>query len=190
MEHTHILRAAVAGNDEALTVLVRTYHARVYRFGRRVCRDHFDAEDAVQEAFIKLSRRPDVQSDVTVLSWLLSVVRHACLRLMRPFLRQQRPALAALNSDDELVSSEEMSPEKLLECWQLVDGVHRAIASLPPDSRQVLILRDIEGLSGSEVSSMLDISEAAMKTRLHRARSMLRDRIESDAPPYTLDRRR
>jgi RNA polymerase sigma-70 factor (ECF subfamily) len=180
MEHTQILRDAVAGNDEALTLLVRTYHDRVYRFGRRVCRDHFDAEDAVQEAFIKLSRRPDVQSDATVFSWLMSVVRNTCLRLMRPFIRQQNPALAERHSDEAALSSEEISPEKLLERWQLIDGVHRAIATLPTDYRQVLILRDIEGLPGDEVSSMLNISEAAMKTRLHRARSMMRDRIQRD----------
>lgn len=180
MEHTQILEAAVAGSDEALTQLVRTYHDRVYQFGRTVCRDHADAQDAVQDAFLKLARRPDVQADVTVLSWLMTVVRNACLRLLRPFMRQQQRLAESPLAADAL-ASDEISPERLLQRWQLIDGVHRAVASLPLDYRRVLILRDIEGLSGHEVCSLLHISEAAMKTRLHRARAMMRVRVEHDA---------
>jgi RNA polymerase sigma-70 factor (ECF subfamily) len=174
MEHSRVLSAAIEGDDEALRALVRTYHDRVFRFGRRVCRDAFDAEDAVQEAFIKLAWRPDVQRDVTVLSWLMSVVRNACLRMMRKFSRHQLAARSHEIPGDEAGA---MSPEQWLERWQLVSAVHRAIAALPQTCREVLLLRDIEGLSGSEVASMLNISEAAMKIRLHRARTMLREQL-------------
>jgi RNA polymerase sigma-70 factor, ECF subfamily len=168
-----MLRDAVGGSDEALATLVRTYHDRVYRFGRGVCRDHFDADDAVQEAFIKLARRPDVQSDQGVLSWLMSVVRNTCLRMLRRFARSQ-PLLA----ERSLVRDESTpSPEVLLDRFQLVQEVHRAIASLPLEYRKVLILRDLEGLPGEEVAHMLHLTEAAMKTRLHRARHMLRERL-------------
>ena len=175
MEHTQILRDAMEGSDAALTALVRTYHDRVYRFGRGICRDQFDADDAVQEAFIKLAARPDVQRDVTVLSWLMTVVRNACLRMLRSF-RRSRPLLAegsALESD--LLT--ELSPEEMMERWQLIDEVHGAIAALPKIYRQVLLLRDIDGQSGEQVAQALRVSEAAMKTRLHRARQMMRDHL-------------
>src|SRR5438094_9765331 len=92
-DHQAILRAAAVGDDEALEALVRVYHDRVHRFGLRVCRDPFDADDAVQEAFVTLSRRPEVVRDPGALCWLMTVVMSACLRRLRP-LRRRRGLLA------------------------------------------------------------------------------------------------
>jgi RNA polymerase sigma-70 factor, ECF subfamily len=168
--------AAARGDDEALAVLVRAYHDRVYRFGVRVCRDRFDAQDAVQEAFSKLSRRPDVARDPSALSWLMSVVRHACQRMLRPFLRERR-ALGERTSDAnalESAPSEQLDPQQALERWELVRAVHAAIALLDRPSREVLVMRDLEGLSGAETCAALGLELATMKTRLHRARGQLR----------------
>jgi len=82
--HPSVLARAREGDADALDALVRAYHDRVYRFGLRACRSAFDADDAVQEAFIKLARRPDVAADPGALSWLMTVVRNACARLLRP----------------------------------------------------------------------------------------------------------
>lgn len=173
MEHSAVLRDAVGGSDEALATLIRVYHDRVYRFGRSVCRDHFDADDAVQEAFIKLARRPDVQRDQGVLSWLMSVVRNTCLRMLRRFARSQ-----PLLTERSLEHNESTPlPDALLDRFRLVQEVHHAIATLSLEYRKVLILRDLEGLPGEEVARMLQLTEAAMKTRLHRARQMLRERL-------------
>ena len=117
------LAAAASGDDEALAVLVRTYHDRVYRFGVRVCRDGYDADDAVQDAFAKLAKRPDVIHDPSVLSWLLTVVRNACRRMLRPFA-QTRRALGETLEDDEPLPSNDLDPEKALQRWQLVQAVH------------------------------------------------------------------
>ena len=178
MEHSAVLRDAVDGSDEALATLIRIYHDRVYRFGRSVCRDHFDADDAVQEAFVKLARRPDVQRDQAVLSWLMSVVRNTCFRLLRRFARSQ-PLLAerALERDES-----SPLPDALLDRFRLVQEVHHAIATLSLEHRKVLILRDLEGLPGEEAARMLQLTESAMKTRLHRARQMLRARLVRSAP--------
>ena len=83
--HEQLLSAAARGDDNALASLVSAYHDRVYRFGLGVCRDGFDADDAVQEAFSKLARRPDVARSEGALFWLLRVVKNACLRLLLPF---------------------------------------------------------------------------------------------------------
>jgi RNA polymerase sigma-70 factor (ECF subfamily) len=175
-EHERNLTAAVAGDDAALARLMREYHGRVYRFGLRVCRDGFDADDAVQEAFVKLASRPDVAREGGALSWLMTVVRRACLRMLRPFSRDRRTLGERLDNADE-VPSDEPSPEDALERFRLVRIVHQAIAGLSRPLREVLIMRDIEGLSGADACKALGLSEATMKTRLHRARHELRGAI-------------
>jgi RNA polymerase sigma-70 factor (ECF subfamily) len=174
-DHTKLLTAAAGGDDDALTVLVRLYHDRVYRFGLRVCRDGFDAEDAVQEAFIRLARRPDVIEDRNALAWLLRVVKNACLRLLRPFLRERRVLGERVEGD--LAQSSQVEPDAALERWELVRVVHAAISELEKPYREVLVLRDLEGLSGDETCAALGLEPSAMKTRLHRARAMLREKI-------------
>lgn len=174
--HTAGLFSAARGDDEALAELVRTYHDRVYRFGLRVCRDGFDADDAVQEAFTKLARRPEVLRDPSALSWLMTVVRNACVRMLRPFARERRTLGERV--DDEEIASKELDPREALERWELVRSVHAGIAALEPAYREVLILRDLEGLSGEETCAALGLELSAMKTRLHRARAQLRAEIE------------
>jgi RNA polymerase sigma-70 factor, ECF subfamily len=171
--HHDIVSKAAAGDDDALALLVRAYHDRVYRFGLRVCRDGFDADDAVQEAFTKLSRRPDVMRDQGVLSWLMSVVKHTCLRLLRPLARERKNLGQRLDLEDVDAPSD-ADPQSALERWQLVSAVHAAIAQLASSQREVLVLRDLEGLSGEETAAALGIELATMKTRLHRARAQLR----------------
>ncbi|HVZ74074.1 MAG TPA: sigma-70 family RNA polymerase sigma factor [Polyangia bacterium] len=173
-------RAAARGDDEALATLVRAYHARVYRFGRRVCRDDFDADDAVQEAFIKLARRPDAANDPSALAWLMAVVRNACRRLLRPFARRRRALGDAVEVDDDALAAAG-DPQEALERWELVRQVHAAIATLDRPSREVLVLRDLEGLSGAETCEALGLDLAAMKTRLHRARERLRAALASQS---------
>ena len=170
--------AQAAFDDAALAELVRAYHDRVYRFGLRVCRDAFDADDAVQEAFVKLAKRPDMAQDQGLLSWLLVVVKNTCTRMLRPFARQKMH-LGERLADDDAVVADELDPQQALERWQLVQAVHAAIAALERPYREVLILRDLEGLSGDETCAALGIPLAAMKTRLHRARTQLRAALQS-----------
>jgi RNA polymerase sigma-70 factor, ECF subfamily len=175
--HIDHLSLAARGDDEALAVLVRTYHDRVYRYGRRVCHDKFDADDAVQDAFIKLARRPEVASDPGVFAWLARVVRNTCMRMLRPFLRERRTLGERIEETDQ-VPSEGLDPELALQRWRLVDAVHRAIATLSRPHREVLVLRDLEGLSGPETCAALGLTEPTMKTRLNRARTELRGELE------------
>jgi RNA polymerase sigma-70 factor (ECF subfamily) len=176
--HDARLLAAAEGDDVALAALVRLYHDRVHRFGVRVCRDAFDADDAVQEAFTKLTRRPDVARDPSALSWLFTVVRNTCIRLWRVFLRER--SRLGQQVDAVAVEAPAPTPEAALERWQMVDRVHRAIAALSAPYRSVLVLRDLEGLPGEEVCALLGLSEAAMKSRLHRARREVRAFVDRD----------
>lgn len=181
-----LLIAAAQGDDEALAALVRAYHDRVYRFGLRVCRDGYDADDAVQEAFIKLAKRPELLKDPSALSWLMTVVRNACLRMMRPFLRQRRPLTVQEESFAfQGAAAEPLDPQQALERFELVQSVHAAIAQLGRPYREVLVMRDLEGLSGEDTCRALGLEPATMKTRLHRARTKLREALltQADAAP-------
>jgi RNA polymerase sigma-70 factor, ECF subfamily len=175
-DHQAILQAAAVGDDRALEVLVRSYHDRVYRFGLRVCRDPFDADDAVQEAFITLARRPEVVRDPGVLSWLMTVVRNACLRMLRSFRRSGSLLTEDVEGSGALPAFQ-MDPEAALARWRVVDLVHRAIATLERPYREILVLRDLEGQTGDQVCAALGLSAAAMKSRLHRARAMIREKL-------------
>jgi RNA polymerase sigma-70 factor, ECF subfamily len=171
--HSALLSAATQGDDQALALLVRAYHDRVYRFGVHVCRDRFDADDSVQEAFTKLAKRPDVQQSETMLAWLMRVVLNTCKRMMRPFLRD-RKLLGTRVDDAAEVPSAQLDPEQALERFELIQTVHAGIAGLDRPYREVLIMRDLEGLSGDETCATLGLAPATMKTRLHRARTQLR----------------
>lgn len=175
--HGPMLTAALGGDDAALESLVREHHDRVYRFGLRVCRDAFDADDAVQEAFSKLSRKPELMGETGVVFWLLAVVKNACQRMLRPFARERKHLGERLGENDD-VAGTTLDPQRALERFELVRAVHAAIATLERPYREVLILRDIEGLSGPETCEALGLELAAMKTRLHRARGQLRACLE------------
>ena len=171
------MAAAGRGDDAALAQLVREHHDRVYRFGLRVCRDSYDADDAVQEAFIKLASRPDVARDRGALAWLFTVVRRACQRMLRPFARERR-TLGERIEDPETVSVNARHPQAALEHWRMVHAVHQAIAGLARPYREVLVMRDLEGLTGDETCVALGLTAATMKTRLHRARQGLRIELQ------------
>lgn len=171
---THLrLQQAIAGDDVALAQLMRLHHAPLLRYGRRVCADPMDADDAVQEAFVKLAQRSDLPRESGTLAWLFTVVKNHCLRFLRRarLLRQHALRDAAEAPDSEL------TPEQLLARYRIGELVRVALSALEAPQRQVLVLRDIEGLSGDQVCAALELSEPAMKSRLHRARASLRQAL-------------
>lgn len=174
--------AAAAGDDAALAQLVQAYHQRVYRFGLRVCQNTADADDAVQEAFLRLARRPDVMAREGALYWLFRVVRTLCLLPFRPFVKLwQRRHVPLDEAEPTELHSPTLDPEEALARWELVQAVHAAIAQLERPYREVLVMRDIEGLSGEETARALGLELGAMKTRLHRARMQLHDALQTCA---------
>ena len=160
-------KPAAWGDDEALAALVREHYARVQRFGARACRDADAADDVVQEAFIKLASRPELLAHRGALSWLLTSVRRACVRLLRSLQRWE----TLLHAQPQLMAA--AAPEDR----ELLEAVHEAIARLEPEYRAALVLRDLEGLSGEETASVLGVPIATMKTRLHRARRAVREEL-------------
>jgi len=94
------------------------------------------------------------------------------LRLLRPFVRERRALGERI--EDDVVDDAALAPDVALERFELVRTVHEAIATLAPDERDVVLLRDLEGLTGEETARALGVTEAAMKSRLHRGRAAVR----------------
>jgi RNA polymerase sigma factor (sigma-70 family) len=164
-----VVSAAQDGDPRAIATLVSGSHAHVRRFARTLCATPEDAEEAAQEALIVLYRKIGTLRVAAALgSWMFQVVRNECIRRSRLALR--RPTLAAtveLSAEDATLAR--------LEVERIVDS----IAELPPEQRAVLVLRDVQGLSGGATAQALGLSRAAMKSRLHRGRETLRLRLRT-----------
>jgi len=181
--HDALVHRACDGDDAALAELVALYHDRVYRYGRRVCRE-VDLDDAVQEAFVAFNRsRRTFRGEANVGSWLYTTVRNACRQMLRPVARRRRVLGDEVDPGAlDHVRAGGPGPEDLAVRNELVESVHEALARLEPSHRQILVLRDLDGLSGQATAEQLGLSLAAMKSRLVRARAALRKEILEGRP--------
>jgi RNA polymerase sigma factor (sigma-70 family) len=162
-----VLERARSGDRAAIEELLMRHQPDLRRFARRVCRTSEDADDATQHAMVKLATElPAFRGAAKLSSWLFTIVKRECLRLLA---RLRRDVLAD-DLDDRLATAHE--PDILL-------ALQRALSSLDPMLREVLLLRDVEELTGPEVAGRLRISLEAMKSRLHRARTEMRHTLES-----------
>lgn len=133
-----------------------------------------DAADAVHDAFARVLSRPQAwnRQRGPLKPWFLRVVRNASIDL----LRRRRPAVAAV---DELAAPD-AGPEAALEMLQRDRRLERALADLPPQQRQIVVLRDYLDLGYAEIAAVLELAPGTVMSRLHRARLALRQRLESD----------
>ena len=171
-EEQALITAAKTGDEQAVLDLVDRYQGAVYRFGKRMCPTEEDAEDVVQETLLTaVQKLADFRGDASFTSWLFTIVRSRCSRKHRAAAKS--PVLEPIEMIDE-----RPHPDELLNQHQLRQGLEAALATIEPMYREVLLMRDVEGMTAPEVAATLDLSVAAVKSRLHRARGMLRERIE------------
>jgi RNA polymerase sigma-70 factor (ECF subfamily) len=173
-----LLARARAGDRAALNELVHAQRNGVYRYGLNVCRTTEDAEDAVQETLWAATRaiRTFRGSASSIASWMFTIVRRECLRLIE---RHRRGP--SLEGDGHDFESDVPDPEDLLAHRRRCAILAGALADLDPLHREVVLLRDIQELSAPEAAAALGISIDALKSRLHRARVSLRDRVRERA---------
>jgi RNA polymerase sigma factor (sigma-70 family) len=166
-----MLERARAGDRASMEWVLRRYQPDVRRFARRACRTTEDAEDAVQHTLFQLSRGlGSLRSGVRLTTWLFAVVKNECSRMLARLYRQQAHVQHA-SGDGATATSLPESELRLI--------LAHALTQLDPTLREVLLLRDVEQLSGPEVAAELEISLEAMKSRLHRARVQLRDELRA-----------
>lgn len=159
-EHAEVLARARAGDRASIERLLFAYQPDVRRFARRVCRVE-DADDAVQHALVQLAAKLGTFREAARLtSWLFTVVKRECLRLLAGLRREGEGELGPPLADATDV--------------EVRLSLLRALAGLDAAHRDVLLLRDVEQRTGPEVAEALGISLEAMKSRLHRAREQVR----------------
>lgn len=167
-----VVARVLEGDTALFEILVRRHNTRVYRAVRAVLRDDGDAEDVMQEAYLNAYRGLRAFAGRAQFStWLTRIAVNAAIA------RRGKPNR---NGDDTmltLVEAEGPDPEQQTLTSELRAVMEREVAALPDTFREVIILRDVEGLSTAEAASILEVSEDLVKTRLHRARTLLRDRL-------------
>jgi RNA polymerase sigma-70 factor, ECF subfamily len=178
-EQARLVRAARQGDGPAMRRLLTVLSGPIYRFGRGFCRDPHDAEDVMQDVLTALARGlAAFRGDASLTSWAYTVARRACMRHRRK--RAAEPdRMASLDAGAEAAEAAALvdrgaDPQRRLERRELAALLERSIAALPAPQREVLLLRDVEGLSAREVGRALGLGERAVKSRLHRARLALR----------------
>ncbi|MCB0244886.1 MAG: sigma-70 family RNA polymerase sigma factor [Anaerolineae bacterium] len=182
-DETALLEALKAGDTHACACMVKHHGNQMYAVALRIVGDSDEAEEVVQEAFISACSKVDSFEGRSKLStWLYRITTNAAL--MR--LRKQRGDTVSLD-EPQLMEEGDLVPRQLGD-WQMEPSqealttelrrvMDEAVQGLNPTLRAAFVLRDIQGLSTEEAAAALDISESALKVRLHRARLQLRESL-------------
>jgi RNA polymerase sigma-70 factor (ECF subfamily) len=165
-----LIEAARGGDRAAVDELLARYEPAIYRFGLRMCGDEESAREVLQETMLAAFRHlPGFRADAKLSTWLYQIARSFCIKERRG----ERP-LTAL---DERLPDPSAAPDRQAHAHQIGEALALAIAALPDEQREVLVLRDVEGLSAEEAAHIVGIEVGALKSRLHRARMALREHL-------------
>lgn len=179
-EELRWIEAARRGDRNAFSKLVQAYQIPVYNLAYRMLGNAQEAEDAAQEAFLRAYKRLGTyQPDRKFSNWILSIASHHCIDQLRRrrfvwLSVEDNPAVAWLASDDEQPDAAALRSER-------AEEVRSMLQHLAPEYRAPLILRYWHDLSYKEIAEVLELSEPAVKTRLHRARLQLAALLEEQS---------
>ena len=185
MTELELVVLAKAGDQDAFEQLVRDNEKRIYNLVLRMVGNPEDALDLSQESFLKAWKGlPSFKGDSAFSTWVYRLASNPCLDFLRRRKRQQEAVGAPLSLDDEDAppppSDENSQPEVQLERTERSLALKKALDALPDHHRQVLILRELSGLSYQEISDALDLDIGTVKSRLTRARLSLRKILLED----------
>lgn len=160
--------------------IVELHSDRVYRLAYRLTGNRADAEDLTQEVFVRVFRSLDTYTPGTFAGWLHRITTNLFLDQAR---RRQRIRFDALSEERAVrLPSASPAPDAAYADRTFDDDVEAALAALPPDFRVAVVLCDVEGLSYEEIADILDAKLGTVRSRIHRGRSMLRERLAHRAP--------
>ncbi|HWP84982.1 MAG TPA: sigma-70 family RNA polymerase sigma factor [Terriglobia bacterium] len=183
MTDLELVEQAKSGRLEAFDELVSRHERKIFRLTQHITGNREDAEDALQDSFLKaFSRLSQFQGDAQFYTWLVRIAVNESLMRLRK--RRAHPTLSLdepLETDDNFLPRDhgvwDDNPEQKYEQQELRQILDRAVQSLPPIYRTVFVLRDIEQLSTEETAELLQLSVPAVKSRLLRARLQLREKL-------------
>jgi RNA polymerase sigma-70 factor, ECF subfamily len=189
LDDAELVRRIRAGEPGLFELVMRRYNQRLFRVLRALLRDDAEAEDVLQEAYVRaFAHLGQLDRPERLASWLTHIAVHEA----KARLRRRGRVVHLEEVSVRAVQSDAIDPEQEVLGRQLQAVLVAAIDQLPVGYRTVFVLRDLEGLSTAEVAQSLRLSEQAVKMRLHRARAALRaglyDRVDAAAlPPFAFD---
>ena len=183
VDESELVSRAQAGEDEAFADLVSRYQSKIYRLAKNITQNNEDAEDVLQEAFLKAySHLAGFQRNSRFYTWIVRIaVNEALMKLRKRRSDRTVPLDEPVDTGEEAVAREiavwEDNPEQRYSHEEMQQILDDAVDELKPDFRTVFVLRDIEELSTEETAETLGISVPAVKSRLLRARLALREKL-------------
>jgi RNA polymerase sigma-70 factor (ECF subfamily) len=166
-----------AGDLAMYEVIMRRYNQRLYRIARAILHDDVEAEDVMQDAYVRAYTHLEQFAGRSAFStWLSRIAVHEALTRLRS--RNRHPQVDVTEYDGEIsmkTPSNSLDPEKSASTGQLREILEEAVLKLPENYRTVVMLRDIEELSTAETAEALDLTEENVKIRLHRGHGMIRN---------------
>ncbi|MGC8666757.1 MAG: RNA polymerase sigma factor [Chthonomonadales bacterium] len=182
-------QAGEAGKSLTFDALVAAYEKKIFNVVYRILGDYEEAADVTQEVFISAYKAYDrFRGDAKVFTWLYQIAINHCRNRLRQRGRARALKVESLDepraSADDVegptreIADETFAPEAVLEEKELRERVLRAVETLPPEYREVVVLREMQGLSYNEIAEATHLSLDNVKTRLSRARAMLRRKLE------------
>lgn len=175
-----VIARVLAGDDALFELLIRRYNEKVYRTIRAILVEDAECEDVMQEAYISAYKNlARFEHRASFSTWLIRIAVHEALARLRSGRRFDHDYdLDKTSPDTEgLAMKVPMSPEQLTAATETRELVERAILALPQQYRVTLILRDVQEMDTAETAAALEITESAVKVRLHRARALLRRQL-------------
>ena len=178
-----LVHACKSGNAAAFEELVKRYDTKLFRIAQHITHNREDAQDAVQEAFLKVFRKlTQFQDNSKFSTWLTRItVNESLMKLRKQRHNKEFSIDNNFESEDHSLTSEladwARNPEELYRGFELRNILRSELQELQPGLRVVFVLRDIEGLSTEETAEVLESTPVAVKARLWRARLKLRERL-------------
>jgi len=183
-----LVQRALARDAGAFRTIIKTYNQRLYRIARGILRNDAEAEDVVQEAYVRaFASLAAFRGDASLATWLSRIVINEALGRLR---KRRRIVAMAENPEAQVIRfplNPSDDPERTMAQRQILALVERATDSLPDIYRMVFVARVIEGLSMEETADLLGVRPETVKTRLHRGRSLLRKALDDEIGPVLLD---
>lgn len=188
-DEVELARALSAGEPQAFERFVDHFRSKIFHYSLMMCGQPDDAEEVAQETLLKVFQNFDhLREPEHVRAWIFRIAKNACLMQRRKsvFAPEHELSVEELPPSSEITDSASL-PEDELQQSEVRAVLHQVISELPPAYRCVVLLRDIEQLSTEETAQILDLSAEAVKTRLHRARLAMRQKLDCYLRNHCID---